>query len=127
MCYFATSNFRVDCSNTSCINSYSCSLCRVSANCHITTKNTIKGVITINKNARSKLSKRCTYTGHDWRWDIDFKKGGRIIISPYVTHTCFFWIISKQCCRDHHIHYLWRLIYFSCASILHKVLVYYLS
>ena len=106
VCYFASPNLTVNCSNTSCVDSYSCSLRRVASNSHIRTKNGIKGIVTINKYTTSKLSKRGADACHDWRRDIDFKKGSRIVVSPYILHTCSFWILCKQSGRNHHIHHL---------------------
>ena len=69
---FSTSDLTVDATDSACVDTDSRPLCNVSANSHIRAKDRIEGVININKNTASKLSKWSSHSCHDRCGNVDF-------------------------------------------------------
>ena len=124
---FSASDFRIDTPDATCVDTNSCSLRNIPTNCHITTEDTVKGVVNINKNTRCKLAKWGSNTCHDWRRNVDFVFGDCVIIPLDVWHSDFFWILCKDSQSNHHIHELWRFIYSTTTTILNQIFINYLT
>ena len=82
--HFPISDFSVDPTDSPCVNTDPSPLSDIATNGHITTKNTIQGVVNINQNARRILPKGCTDSCHDWCWDVDSVFGNGIVILSNV-------------------------------------------
>ena len=109
MCYFSTSNFCVDASLRPALGSDTCSLRCVPTSRHIAWG--YYQVSSLSTSTRQTVDGRSTPAMT--AWDINFKKRDRIVVSPYIIHSIFFWIVCKQCCRNHHVHKLRSLKYFA--------------
>ena len=81
---FTSSDFAVDSSDSPRINTDTSTLCDVFANSHITAKDTIEGVISINQNTRCKLTNGCSDPCHDWCWDVDFVSADCVVVASDI-------------------------------------------
>ena len=79
--YLSASDFSVDATDATCVDADACPLSNIPPNSHIATEDAIQGVININKNATCILTKWCSNSCHDWRWDVDFVFGDCVIVS----------------------------------------------
>ena len=84
MLNFSAPDLTVDATNSTRVDANSRSLCNVFANSHIAAKDTIKGVINVNKDARSKLSQGRSHTCHNGRWDVDSVLADGVIVPLYI-------------------------------------------
>ena len=79
-----TSDFRVDASDSACVNADTSPLCNVLANSHVAAKDRIEGVININQNTRCKLTNRCPDSCDDWGWDVDVVSADGVVVSSDI-------------------------------------------
>ena len=121
------SDFTVDATDAACVDTDSRPLCNILANSHVTAKDAIEGVISINKNTACKLSKGCSNTSHNRCRYIDSVFRDRCVVSGDIIESGFLWIIRKYCHRNEQVHELWSLIDLSRTSVLHKIFICYLS
>ena len=84
MLNFSASDLTVDATDSACVDTDARPLCNVLANCHIRAKDTIEGVINVNKNTASKLSKWSSHSRHDRCGNVDSVFGDCVIVPLYV-------------------------------------------
>ncbi len=80
MLNFSVSDFSVDATDATRVDTDSRPLCNILADSHITAKDAIEGVINIHKNTAGILSKRGTDSRHDRCRYVDFVFGNGIVI-----------------------------------------------
>ena len=127
MLNFSASDFRVDATDSACVNTDACTLSDIPANSHIRTKDTIEGVIRINQNTTCKLTKGGSDSRHDWCWDVDSVLTDCVVVPSDIIQPGFFRIVLEDDKRNHHVHKLGSFIHSSTSSILHKILINYLA
>ena len=96
VCNFSTSDLTVDSTDSACVDTDSCTLSNIAANRHVTRKDTIEGVIAINKNTASKLSKWSSHPRHDRCGNVDFVFGDRVVVSLDIIESGSQWVFSKE-------------------------------
>ena len=124
MLNFSTPDFRIDSPDSTCVNTDTSPLCDIFANSHIRAKDTIEGVININQNTRCKLTKGCSDSCHDGRWDVELVLADCVVVSSDIIKPLFFRVILKYSQGNHDVHELRCLVCLPCASILYQIFIY---
>ena len=123
----STSDFRVDSSDSSCVNTDTSPLCNVFPNSHIRAKDTIEGVVNINQNTRCKLTYGCSDTCHNGRWDVESVLADCVVVLSDLIKPLFFRVFCEDSQCYHNIHELWCFVNPTTASVLYQVFIYNLA